>query len=324
VVEGALGAPPIPPDITLKMKADIFDGMMTGRVNGTQAAMTGKLTFTGDTSKAMAMTKIARDMGRLYESACEQVGDPGDLTALGAPTAVPPAPPAAGTPGTPTGVPRPTRGSGTGDERDEIVAVVEELYAKNLITATGGNVSVRVSGRPDTCWITPSQMFKGSLHAGMMVRIDLDGHSLDEDALAPSSEKLVHTAIYRSRPEIQAIVHSHAPWSTLLALTETPLLPVSTEAAFLGEVPLVPFIMPGTADLAQAVSTAMGRHGSVVLMQNHGPVVAAANLRRAANLSEVVERTAEMILRCKALGREPAMLPAEAVQTLREVGQMMG
>lgn len=322
---GAMGTPPSPADITLKMKADIFDGMMTGRVNGTQAAMTGKLKFSGDTSKAMAMQKIAKDMGRLYLVARSEVGDPGDLTAIAAPASVSAAPakvsaPAAAAPAPPV---TPVRPAGSGDERDEMVAIVQELYDKNLITATGGNISVRVSGRPDQLWITPSQWFKGSLHSGMMVRIDLAGQPLDEEALSPSSEKPMHTAILKARPELNAIIHSHAPWATLLALTETPFLPISTEAAFIGEIPRVPFIMPGSRELAEAVVQALGKDGSVVLLQNHGLLVAASSLRRAANVTEVVERTAEMILRCRMLGKEPPVLPAEILPSLQEIGQMM-
>ena len=209
-VKGDLRAPSVPPDLTLKMKTEILDGMLTGRLNATRAAMTGKISFSGDTRKAMAMQKVQKDLTRLYTQAREKIGDPGDLTAINpietqatgeerkeaiqVPRSIPP----------------------SSDERDEILSVLNELYASGLITSTGGNISARMENDPSQAWITPSQIFKGNLRAEMMVRIDLDGKSLDEDALSASSERMVHCAIYRRRSDIQAVIHTHAPNTTIL------------------------------------------------------------------------------------------------------------
>lgn len=318
-VGAGLGPPPEKPDLRLKMLAQIFDGMMTGKINPVSAAMRGKMKFSGDTRKAMQMQRIQKDLMRLYQEARREVGDPGDLSRL-APARTPEALPQ--TPEAQAPAPAPVSGR-AGDERDELVTIAQELYDKDLLTATGGNLSVRVAGREDQLWITPSGMFKGGLRADMMVRIDMQGEPLDEEAPSPSSEKWVHTEILKRRPDLNAVIHTHAPWATLLALTETPFLPVSTEAAFIGEIPRVPFIMPGTRELAQAVAQAMGEEGTVVLMQNHGLVVGGSSLRRAASTTEVVERYAELILRCKVLGKEPPVLPEEAVRALREMGRMM-
>jgi ribulose-5-phosphate 4-epimerase/fuculose-1-phosphate aldolase len=80
--------------------------------------------------------------------------------------------------------------------------------------------------------------------------------------------------------------------------------------------------MPGTTDLAQAVTDALG-DGVAVLMQNHGLIVAASGLRQAATLSEIVERTAEVILGCYAVGKEPPTLPENVIPLLRQIGRMM-
>ena len=156
-----------------------------------------------------------------------------------------------------------------------------------------------------------------------MVRIDLEGRSLDEDARSPSSEWRMHTAVYRARPDVEAVIHAHAPYATMLVMSGLPFLPISTEAAFLGDVPRVPFIMPGTQELADAVTAALGP-GPAVLLQNHGILIAATSLRRAADLAEVLERTSQLILGCHAAGREPPVLPDDILATLREAGKMMG
>jgi L-ribulose-5-phosphate 4-epimerase len=321
-VVGAVGAPPEQAHARLKMQADVLDGMFTGRTNPTRTAMSGKLSFSGDTAKAMTLQRIQKDLSRLYSQAREQIGDPGDLTVIPAePSPAAPAPmehaPAAAVPYAPAAIV-----AKVGDERDDLVQAVNELYAIQLITATGGNLSVRV---PDTdqIWITPSQLYKGDLRPDLMVRLDVNGQVMDPDAPSPSSEWPMHCAIYRARPDVEAIIHTHAPQATLLVLSGLPFLPISTEAAFLGDIPRVPFIMPGTTELAEAVAAALGAEDSAVFMQNHGMLVASSSLRRAANVSEVIERTSEMILGCYAVGKEPPVLPDDVVAQLRELGKMM-
>jgi autoinducer 2 (AI-2) kinase len=171
-------------------------------------------------------------------------------------------------------------------------------------------------------WITPSQLFKGDLRPEVLVRIDLEGRPLDEGTRAPSSERLMHCAVYTARREAAAVVHAHAPHATILANTDLPFLPISTEAAFFGDIPRIPFIMPGTQALADAIGTAMA-DGWAVLMKNHGLLVAGRSLRRAADMVEIIERSAEIILGCHALGRKPPLLPEDVVRSLRSMGDLV-
>jgi autoinducer 2 (AI-2) kinase len=315
-VETSIGQPSQPADVRLKMKAEVFDKIFTGQSNATKAAMTGKLSFSGDTRRAMGIQRVQGDLTRLYQEARAAAGGPGDISAASRPAAAAPAPavvrPAAA----------PLAPAPVGDERDELVAVVKELYSTGLITATGGNLSVRIPGT-DQVWITPSALFKGDLRPEVMVRIDLGGQTLDEDARSPSSEWRMHCGVFRARPDVEAIIHAHAPYATTLVMSGLPFLPVSTEAAFLGDVPRVPFIMPGTQELADAVASALGA-GPAVLLQNHGILVAGSSLRRAADQSEVLERSSQLILGCYAVGREPPVIPDDILATLREAGKMMG
>jgi autoinducer 2 (AI-2) kinase len=311
-VLAGLGPPEGPGAVQLKLRADLLDGMLTGRRNAMEAAMNGELSFSGDSARAMTLQHVQRDLSRLYQAAREATGDPGDLAAL--------ADPAAATSPAP-------RAAGSDDDDDdaqlrrELIAVVGELYAAGLITATGGNVSARRAKR-DEAWITPSRLFKGDLHPEILVQIGMDGRPLDPGSRSPSSEALMHTAVLRARPEANAVIHCHAPQATILVNAGLPFLPISTEAAFFTGIGRIPFIMPGTQELADAVVQAMG-DGWAVLMQNHGLLVAGRSLRRAADMAEIIERTAEVIVGCHAVGREPPVLPEETVKLLARYGDLM-
>ncbi len=306
-----MGAPPRPAEVRMKARAEVFDGILTGKISGHRAAMSGKLSFNGDVRLAMGVQKVQRDLIRLY-SACRDEAGGIDFSAVPLPQTVPSAPVLR--------VPGPRAAAGTGDGLpDEIVRIADQLFAAQLLTPTGGNISAREPGG-DIVWITPSQLFKGELKPASLVRIDLDGATLDPDALTPSSERLLHCDIYKARPDVEAVIHAHAPYATVLALSGLPFLPVTTEAAFFGDIPRVPFIMPGSRDLADAVTRALGE-GSAVLLQNHGLLVAAGDLRQAANSVEIIERASQLIWSCYAARKKPKVLPKDVVAMLRDIGR---
>jgi ribulose-5-phosphate 4-epimerase/fuculose-1-phosphate aldolase len=211
----------------------------------------------------------------------------------------------------------------TPDVREEMVRIIDELYRLQLITSTGGNVSARCSDTPTQAFITPSASFKGQVEPSTFVRIDLEGNVVEPHPARPSSETPIHVAILRARPDIQAVVHVHAPRAITLVNADLPFLPISTESAFLAHIGRIPFVVPGTPALAEAIVDALGA-GWAVLMQNHGLIVAARSLRRAADIAQIVERTADVILGCyAAVGRPPPVLPADLVAELSAKEDLM-
>jgi autoinducer 2 (AI-2) kinase len=132
----------------------------------------------------------------------------------------------------------------------------------------------------------------------------------------------MHCAAYKARHDANAVIHAHAPHATMLVNAGLPFLPVSTEAAFFGDIPRVPFIMPGTQELADAIEAAV-RGNWAVLMQNHGLLVAGRSLRRAADMCEVIDRSAQVILGCHQAGKTPSVLPPQVIEMLQKMGDMM-
>jgi len=157
----------------------------------------------------------------------------------------------------------------------------------------------------------------------MMVKIDLDGHQIDPDGLAASTERNMHAGIYKKRPEVNAVIHSHAPVATILGLTDTPFLPICTESAFIGNIQRVPFTMPGSQELADAVAEAIGEKGIAILLKNHGLIVAGTSLRRVLDMTDVIEVTSKTLITCRNLGVEVPVLPDDLVKNLQEIGEMM-
>jgi autoinducer 2 (AI-2) kinase len=317
VVRCGVGDPQEKPEVTLKMKAELLDKLFTGRESGPKAAMSGRLSFIGDTIKAMSLQRIQKDFNRLYAEARAEIRDLDAIFERAADEA--PAQSNAADLVTPA-----SSSAGpilVGDIRDELVRAVEEMYAHGLITSTGGNVSVRIPGK-DEIWITPNSFFKGALRPEMLVRVDIEGNPIDDSPYAASSERMLHCSMYRNKAGVGAVIHSHAPKTTLLGLAGLPFLPISTEAAFIGEIPRIPFIMPGTAELADAVA-AVAKDATAVIMQNHGLIVGGPNLRHTIDMTFIIEQTADKLITCHALGKVPPVLPDEIVTAVRSLGQMI-
>ena len=204
------------------------------------------------------------------------------------------------------------------DVKQQLVDITTELYHAGVVTSTGGNISVRCATRDDAAWITPSQIFKRDLTPDHMVMIDMDGKKIEGD-FKPSVECVYHASIMKHRPKLNAVVHTHAPLSTVFALCEMELHPITTEAIFMGNMPTIPWYMGGTKELAAAVEEQVSMTNATgAFLKNHGLITTGKNLRKAADASLAVEHTIKILLACQLLGKEPAQIPEETVKFLSQ------
>ena len=184
-------------------------------------------------------------------------------------------------------------------ERAAIIEVGLRLYEKGLVPATAGNISVRVA---DGHLVTASGVSKGFLTADQLIFIDHEGHK-PSSGPAVSSEDLMHAAIYRRRPDVQAVVHAHPPTATAFAVAHIPLdTRILAEAvAVLGTVPLTRYATPGTAELANIVAECLA-NGNAALLANHGAITVGQTLAQAHQRMETLEHVARVAMMARLLG----------------------
>ena len=199
------------------------------------------------------------------------------------------------------------------EARELVIQITNDLFSMGLLTATGGNIS-SIANEEGTLWITPSQMYKGDLHADDLVRIRHDGTVL-EGSRKPSIEYQMHARAYEVRPDSAGAVHTHAPVATAFGICNQTFAPINTDAVFLRDTVTVPWIMPGSRELADAVGEALIKSRGAIL-QNHGLMTVGPTLRKAATRAMLLEETAKIALYVKQFGGEVSLLPDEWVEKL--------
>jgi L-fuculose-phosphate aldolase len=135
----------------------------------------------------------------------------------------------------------------------------------------------------------------------------------------PTSETPMHTAFYRERSGVAAVVHSHALHATAFAIAgeSIPLVLAETALSVGGTVPVAPYRRPGSADLAQVVLDTVGS-GTCALLANHGLITVGANLKQAYTAAAAVEETARLLIMVRSMGAKPAILSDEEVGAMRD------
>jgi L-fuculose-phosphate aldolase len=152
------------------------------------------------------------------------------------------------------------------------------------------------------------------------VRTDLEGHPTDGGRA--STETLMHTAVYRRRPDVHAIVHAHPPTATGFAVAGIPLdRPLIAEAVVtLGPVPIIPYGQPSTEELADNVSRAIC-DAQALLMANHGALAVGDTLEQAWERIETLEQLARVTLVTRLLGGDRALPPSEVSRLMASRAQ---
>ena len=186
---------------------------------------------------------------------------------------------------------------GMGALRRELSEVSRRAFLRGLVTATGGNMSVRVPGTGKIL-VTPSGISLEEVDPKTNILVDFEGKILSSSGeLKPSKETSFHLSVYRLRPDVGAIAHFHPPYATAYSNKGKPLpLATISSRVILKEVPWVECAIPGSKELCDFVSGGIARYPGVkvLLMKEHGVLALGPDLKAAYYLADLVEATAKI------------------------------
>ncbi len=202
------------------------------------------------------------------------------------------------------------------EERQSVVDYGNAMVRAGLTKGTGGNLS-RICRRRGLVAISPSGLDYAVMRPEDVVLVDLDGLQ-KEGTYQPSSELGFHLALYRQRPEVRAVVHTHSVYATTLACLGWELPAVHYLVGFAGhKVPVAPYATFGTDELAASVAATMGRQFNAALLANHGLVTVGEDMRAALNTAEEVEFVARIYYQAKCAG-SPVLLSEREMAVIIE------
>lgn len=200
--------------------------------------------------------------------------------------------------------------------RAEIVARCKELDERGLNRGASGNMSARMG---DSILITPSAIPYTELEPDMLAVMPLGGEGGEwEGPLKPSTEWRFHLELMRARPDVNAVVHTHAQFSTILSIARTPIPAIHYMITAFGgmEIPCCDYECYGTPELSDAILSAIGTMNGC-LMANHGMLTLGANLGRATWLAFELEAMAHQYWHVLQIGG-PELLTESQIETVKE------
>jgi len=198
--------------------------------------------------------------------------------------------------------------------KTELVELHLELPRHELVVWTGGNVSARDS-KTGLVVIKPSGVRYEDLRPEQMVVVDLEGQVVEGD-LKPSSDTASHLYIYRHRPDVGGVVHTHSPYATAFAAVGRPIPAVLTAIAdeFGGPIPCGGFALIGDESIGKVVIDSIG-DSPAVLLKNHGVFTIGKTAEAAVKAAVMTEDNARTVWLALQLGT-PDEIPAEDVAKL--------
>lgn len=204
--------------------------------------------------------------------------------------------------------------------RQEIVETGMACLELGIVHGTAGNFSRRCA---DTglIAISPSGIPYPDTTPEDCVVVSLDGEII-EGTRRPSSETPMHTMIYRARPDIYAILHTHSHFSTVVSCIRPALPSILTEVAVVlgGPVPVARYGKTATDDIGASVVEQLTPSTRAVLLKNHGLITFGETFAETMALAEIVEESARVYVHALAAngGREPDLVPEELIPEMRE------
>lgn len=199
--------------------------------------------------------------------------------------------------------------------RAEVVSVSRRLHENGWVANHDGNLSVRLNG--NRLLITPTAYSKRDVDDASLIVVDMSGKVL-EGRRKPFSELELHLAIYRARPEVDAVLHAHPPYATACGLVGVELSPIAMPEIVVSlgaRIPTLPRVMPKEKAGVENVEKAAREHDAMLLSGN-GAFTCGPDLSMALLRMELVEHWAKIVSLARGLGTVPALPEADVAKLL--------
>ena len=183
--------------------------------------------------------------------------------------------------------------------RIELIKYGVKIARAALVAGAGGNISARDG---TTVWMKPSGFAMDEMRPADLCGLDLKSGRQITGRNKPTSEFNMHLAIYRVRPEVTAVFHTHSPWASGVISSGAKLKPMFAEFVnHLGRVTTIPYVTPTTMELANSVEKAARNHDTI-FMVNHGVLALGQVMRQAFYRCLVAEHAAIAFMAASAVG----------------------
>lgn len=203
-------------------------------------------------------------------------------------------------------------------QKQEVLKAAQQMSQKGFVVGTSGNVSLhfRDSEGRDLVAITPSGRDYDTMKPNDIVIIDLEGQRV-EGELTPSIETMLHTGIYKVRKKVNAIIHTHPIYGSIIAVAglEIPAILDDQVTQIGGEIRVAPYALSGSPEMTGNVISALGPRNAV-LLASHGAISVGRNMREAFTMCQLLEKTARIYVFALGLGKVN-LVPADAAEVER-------
>jgi ribulose-5-phosphate 4-epimerase/fuculose-1-phosphate aldolase len=205
------------------------------------------------------------------------------------------------------------------DAKNIVLDTATEMYEKGLVIGSSGNISIRLTpkGKTGLMAITPTSRHYDTLEPDDIPVIDFNGN-LVEGKLHPSVETPLHIAIYKARPDVNAVIHTHSTYASAVGVAgkEIPAILLDQVLCLGGEIKTCAGPLVGTPEQIDAFVRALGDR-SAVLIPNHGAVGTGKTMRDAFIACQLIEKTAQVYLLALGAGKVN-LLPDPVIKLEKE------
>ena len=206
------------------------------------------------------------------------------------------------------------------------VEIGKRIWARGYVAANDGNITAVLNDRE--LLTTPTGVSKGFMTTDMIIKVDRSGKAVSGSSkFRPSSEVMMHLEVYKTRPDVKAVVHAHPPYATSFAVAGIPLNKCVLPEAIIviGAVPLAPYGLPSTMEIPDSIRDLI-QNSDAVLLQNHGTLTLGSDLLNAYHKLETLEHTANIVWKAIQLGNINVLPERERdrLMTLRDKFNLPG